>query len=83
LESFRRKARSDADAPLDPGGPEEDIKMRNQATRAIGVFAAAVALAIGGAGIASADRNHPEDGPHHGHHHHGHDDHGHHGPNHT
>jgi hypothetical protein len=58
--------------------------MRNQATRAIGVFAAAAALAIGGAAVASADRGHPEDGPHHGHHqHHGHDDHGHHGPNHT
>lgn len=67
--------------------------MRKRATRAVGTVGAAIALAIGGAGVASANRDHPEDGPHHSHHHggeahhhghhHGGDDHGHHGPNHT
>ncbi|HET9163643.1 MAG TPA: hypothetical protein VFN89_09420 [Solirubrobacterales bacterium] len=36
---------------------------------ALSTVSAAVAIGGFGATAASADRNHPEDGPHHGHHH--------------
>jgi hypothetical protein len=46
--------------------------MSHRIGRAIALSTVSAALAIGGLGVASAsaDRGHPEDGPHHGRHHH-------------
>jgi hypothetical protein len=46
--------------------------MSHRIGRIVALSAVSTAVAIGGFGAtgASADRNHPEDGPHHGAHHH-------------